>query len=101
MGEYVGQIAQGIITLVFAVITWRTKKYLDESFEREKKSREEFQKKLKANEVGTQALLRHHLLHTYYICRKRGKISYSEASSFEAICRFANFPCALIRKYDL
>jgi len=79
--EYLPMIIQSIITLAFAVITWRVKAYLDESA----KERREFIEKIKANEIGTQALLRHALLRGYYSCKKRGKISYSEASSYQAM----------------
>ena len=99
--EYVGQIVNGIIALIFAVISWRVKRYLDSITDREA----ELQSALAAKEVelhaalaeerkhieeiriasnrGTQALLLDRLLQGFHFFWKRGMVTYGEARNFE------------------
>ena len=99
--EYVGQIVNGIIALIFAVISWRVKRYLDSITEREAElqsalaskevelhamlaeDRKHMEEIRIANNRGTQALLRDRLLQGYHFFRKRGMVTYGEARNYE------------------
>ena len=101
--EYVGQIVNGIIALIFAVISWRVKRYLDSITEREAElqsalaskeaelhamlaeDRKHMEEIRIANNRGTQALLRDRLLQGYHFFRKRGMVTYGEARNYENI----------------
>ena len=99
--EYAGQIVNGIIALIFAVISWRVKRYLDSLTDREAELQSALAAKEEeihailaedrarveeirvANNRGTQALLRDRLLQGYHFFMRRGVITYGEARSFE------------------
>ena len=99
--EYVGQVVNGIIALIFAVISWRVKRYLDSITEREAElqsalaakeqelynilaeDRKRIEEIRLANNRGTQALLRDRLLQGYHFFRKRGMVTYGEARNYE------------------
>ena len=99
--EYAGQIFNGIIALIFAVISWRVKRYLDSLTDREAELQSALAAKEEeihailaedrarveeirvANNRGTQALLRDRLLQGYHFFMRRGVITYGEARSFE------------------
>lgn len=99
--EYAGQIVNGIIALIFAVISWRVKRYLDSITDREAElqsalaakeaelhrmlaeDRKHIEEIRIANNRGTQALLRDRLLQGYHFFRKRGMVTYGEARNYE------------------
>ena len=99
--EYVGQIIQGFITLIFGVFAWYIKRHLDRITQREAEmqaalvqretemraalaeERKRIEEIRKANDQGTQALLRDRLLQGYHFFRKRGMVTYGEAKNFE------------------
>ena len=99
--EYIGQVVNGIIALIFAVISWRVKRYLDSITEREAElqsalaakeqelhnmlaeDRKHMEEIRIANNRGTQALLRDRLLQGYHFFRRRGMVTYGEARNYE------------------
>jgi hypothetical protein len=99
--EYAGQIVNGIIALIFAVISWRVKRYLDSITDREAElqsalaakeaelhamlaeDRKHIEEIRIANNRGTQALLRDRLLQGYHFFRRRGMVTYGEARNYE------------------
>ena len=83
MMDYIGQIVNGIITLAFVVATWKVKHYLDETEKHNKKLRDELAAERTANIKGTQALLRDRLLQGYHFFKRRGIVTYGEASAYQ------------------
>lgn len=80
--EYIPMFVQSVATVIFGVITWYVKKYLDEAKTREKGIRDEIATERRANLKGTQALLRDRLLQGYHFFRRRGMVTYGEASNY-------------------
>ena len=81
--EYIPMIVQSIATIIFGIISFQVRKYLDETTKREKEIREAIAREREANTKGTQALLRDRLLQGFHFFRARGSVTYGEASSYK------------------
>ena len=88
--EYILIIAQGIITVAFGIVSWRVKTYLEKTARKEEEleqrleeERKHIESLRKANNRGTQALLRDRLLQGYHFYKARGCVTYGEAANYE------------------
>ena len=87
--DYMPVFVQGVFTLLFAIVTWKVKKYLSdvekrdaEMHEKIKNERKKIEASRQAVTKGVQALLRDRLLQGYHFFFKRGMVTYGEASTY-------------------
>ena len=87
--DYMPVFVQCVFTLLFAIVTWKVKKYLSDVEQRDaemqariKEERRHIEESRQAIEKGVQALLRDRLLQGYHFFFKRGMVTYGEASSY-------------------
>lgn len=99
--EYLGQIVNGVVTLIFSIVAWQVKRHLNSISEREAElqsalaekeaelyammaeERKRIEEMRVANNKGTQALLLDRLQQGYHFFMKRGVVTYGEARSME------------------
>ena len=92
--EYVLLIAQSIIAFVFGVITWKVRNHLEKNAKETAKKEEDMRLALEQERKymdemrqaimrGTQSLLRDRLLQGFHFFKKRGMVTYGEASSYQ------------------
>ena len=87
--EYLPAFIQGVFALLFAIISWKVKKYLADVEKRDaemqekiKEERRQIEESREAIKQGVQSLLRDRLLQGYHFFYKRGMVTYGEASAY-------------------
>jgi len=87
MTEYLPVIINAALTLIVGVLARKLQRSIDRA-DREKKEQEAaFRTTWNSLQKGMQVLLRDQLLANYQSARLRGKITYDEADTFEAMYR--------------
>ena len=90
--EYARIVMEAVVAVAVGLLLWKIQRRLEQAEEKEKalqddlaKEKEHVEAMRRANNKGTQALLRDRLLQGFHFFKRRGAVTYGEASSYKTM----------------